>query len=113
MRHRSPILTHLSVLALAGVLAAGPLGSVLASQACRHMVMHHAKQHQAGDRPCWCDQMTGGGMSVQPVVEALAPVTIVVAGLVQAVVVPFTPMVPIPESPSFAPIPHPPNGRLS
>ena len=113
MRPHLPHLTRLTVLALAGVLAGGSLGSVLASQACRHMAAHQAMQHGAADGPCWCDQMTGGGLSVQPVVEALPPATTAVTSLVHYVVVASTSAVPVPDSPSFAPTPPPPNGRPS
>lgn len=113
MHHQLPPLKRLTVLALAGLLTAGSLGSVLASQACQHQAMHHAMQHGAADRPCWCDQMTGGGTSEQPVVEALPPVTTVVVSLLPYAVVPLAATVPAPESPSFAPTPPPPNGRPS
>lgn len=113
MRHQLPVLKCLSVLALAGLLTAGSLGSVLASQACRHMARHHAMAPGATDGPCWCDQMTGGGMSLQPVVEAIPPAPPLVASPVQRVVVVVSLPVLLPDSPTFPPTPPPPNGRPS
>jgi hypothetical protein len=96
------------------VLIAGSLGSVLASQACRHMAMHHALPHGApADGPCWCDQMTGGGIPLQPIVEALPALTPAVTPPVYQAVAPVYRAVVFPKSPSFAPTPPPPNGRVS
>jgi hypothetical protein len=108
------LVKRLAVLALPCVLIAGSLGSVLASQACRHMAMHHALPHGApADSPCWCDEMTGGGIPLQPVVEALPALTPAVMPPVQQAVVPVYRVVVFPDSPRFAPTPPPPNGRTA
>ena len=107
------LIKHLTVLALPCALAAGSLGSVLASQACRHTIVHHGIGHGTIDGPCWCDQMTGGGITLQPVVEALPPLTAAVAPPVYEAVATVCRVVLFPESPGFAPTPPPPNGRSS
>jgi hypothetical protein len=113
MRHTLPFVKRLIVLVLPCCFAAGSLGSEMAFQACRHAAMHHSMRHHGGPGggPCWCDDMTGGGVTLQPVVEALPSATIVVSSSIQEVVAPIDLIVLIPDSPSFAPTPPPPNGR--
>jgi hypothetical protein len=114
MRHQLPLLKRLTVLGLAGLLTAGALGSVLASQACRHMAMHHVLHHGVPTgRSCWCHEMTGGVARVQPAVEALPPATTVLAPPASGVVTTVFYVRLIPESPSFPPTPPPPNERAS
>lgn len=113
MRPRS-LVKRLLVLALPLYAAAGSFGSVLALQACRHMAEHHTTHHSdpAGGT-CWCDEMTGGGLTIQPVTEALPPVVAIPAQPVAAVDVAILDAIAMPDSPSFAPPPPPPNERLS
>ncbi len=114
MRHPSPLIKRLLVLALPLYVAAGSFGSTLALQACRHMAMHHTTHHDgAGGGSCWCDEMMGGGLTLQPVAEALPPVLTFLVASIPRAIAPAPPAPRIPESPSYAPIPPPPNGRLS
>jgi len=111
MRHHSPAVKRLLVLALPLYLAAGSFGSTLALQACRHLAMHHASHHRAPPGgTCWCDEMTGGGLTLQPVAEALPPVLILEVATTPRVVTLAQRVATIPESPTYAPIPPPPNG---
>lgn len=112
MRHPSPLVKRLLVLALPLYVAAGSFGSTLALQACRHMAMHHTTHHNGGGS-CWCDEMTGGGLTLQPAAEALPPVMTLLAASTPRAISPVPPAARIPGSPSYAPIPPPPNGRLS
>jgi len=113
MQPRS-ILKRLLVLALPLYGAAGSFGSVLALQACRHMAAVHASHH--GDPvggTCWCDDMTGGGLTLQPVNEALQPVVSVSAPPITSSPAAVNEAITMPESPSFAPTPPPPDQRPS
>lgn len=114
MRHPSPVVKRLLVLALPLYVAAGSFGSTLALQACRHMAEHHSMHHRGtADGTCWCDDMTGSGLTLQPVTEALPPgMTPVATSIPQAVVLAMH-VVPIPESPTYPPTPPPPNGRAA
>jgi len=114
MRPPSPLVQRLFVLALPLYVAAGSFGSTLALQACRHMAMHHATYHGGpAGAPCWCDEMTGGGLTLQPVAEAVPPVTTIMTASAPRMIAPAMHVVRIPESPSYAPTPPPPNGRPS
>lgn len=57
--------------------------------------------------------MTGGGLTLQPVTEALPPVTTLVATSIPEAVVPAVHVAPIPESPTYPPTPPPPNERAA
>lgn len=108
------MLKRLLVLALPLYVSASSFGSVLALQACRHMAAHHASHH--GDPvggTCWCDEMTGGGLTLQPVNEALPPVVSINAPPIAAADVAVNDAIAMPDSPSFAPTPPPPNQRPS
>jgi hypothetical protein len=108
------LVKRLAVLALPCVLFAGSLSNVLGSQACPHVATHHAVRHGAPtDGPCWCDEMTGAGFPLQPIVDALPPVTTPPAAPVHQAGTPEHQGVPVPESPSLAPTPPPPNARPS
>ena len=113
MRPRST-LKRLLVLALPLYVSAGSFGSVLALQACRHMAAHHASHpgDPAGGT-CWCDEMTGGGLTLQPVTEALPPVVSVDATPVADSHAPVHDAIAMPHSPRYAPTPPPPNQRPS
>ena len=108
------MLKRLLVLALPLYVSAGSFASVLALQACRHMAAHHASHH---DDPvgatCWCDEMTGGGLTLQPVNEALPPVVSINAPPIADADAAVSEAIAMPDSPSFAPTPPPPNQRPS
>ena len=101
------------VLAAACWLAAGPGGETTrALLACSHAAMHHmsGRHHSAaGDAPCFCDQMTGGlDLAVStavPTAPVAAPAVAVPVGIAM-----YQSVSPLPASPSFAPVPPPPNG---
>ncbi|HJQ66140.1 MAG TPA: hypothetical protein VJ816_07170 [Gemmatimonadales bacterium] len=111
MRPRS-ILKRLLVLALPFYVSAGSFGSVLALQACRHMAAHHAS-HGDPVGTCWCDEMTGGGLTLQSVNEALPPVVSVNAPPIADDDATMNDAIAMPDSPSFGPTPPPPNQRPS
>src|SRR5690242_5841256 len=103
----------LFVLAAACWVAAGPGGETTrALIACSHAAMHHmgAPHHSApADGPCFCDQMTGGSdlavSTAVPTPPVAAPAVAIPVGIVL-----YQSVSPLPASPSFAPVPPPPNG---
>lgn len=116
MRSRLRLLRGLVAVALPCWFVTGPLSVTLQGvAACRHHVAQHQgmRHHRAPDAPappCWCDDMTGGGASLAPIAPALLPGPTVAPVAVPLAIVRVAPgPTPLPDSPSFAPTPPPPN----
>ncbi|MGH7548010.1 MAG: hypothetical protein ACREMM_07540 [Gemmatimonadales bacterium] len=105
----------LFLLAASCWLAAGPGGvTIQAMTACQHhetQVPHGDHSGVPSDGPCFCDEMTGGSdLALSPAVPApvVAPPVVTPTVRAQLDPSPFS----LPPSPSFAPIPPPPNGLV-
>ena len=110
---RVPLLA-LFIIAAGCWLAAGPGGVTLqALLACRHHAMHQSHPGHGAEGstqgPCFCGEMTGGSdLAVSTAVPA-PPVASPVVPMAAEIVVASS-LFPLPPSPSFTPVPPPPNG---
>jgi|SRR5437899_3172161 len=111
---RVPLLA-LFTIAAACWLAAGPGGVTLqALLACRHHAMHQS--HPGGghggapaDGPCFCSEMTGGSDLALSVAVPEPPVVAPVMAMSERLVTDAS-LFLLPPSPTFTPVPPPPNG---
>lgn len=94
-------------------LAAGPGGvTAQALLACRHHATHQSHQGHGGtpaSGPCFCGEMTGA-LDLAVSTAAPTPATPTVTLVARVAEPPALSLFPLPTSPSFAPVPPPPNG---